>query len=273
MQTPTSPSLNEGIRRRKSKSASASLVDPSSPSKNYGTFSPFSPGSGRVKSTGSKSTLSKRSGSSNRKHQNRNSRLGFEDRIDEEDEEEDKEDDDEKRKAIRSLDVSTEIQKTIQSVTRNQTFRDVARAIATTIEQFASSPTFELAWPICFATFLVFWRASVIALHATAAVEQQQQQQQQRVLKVVEGPSLSEASVPRVSPPPPLPRERQRYRQPSETSVRVPTPSTNRRRRRTTTTRKKKKKATASELFVRTKQRLVLLGRRLFVKIDEQGRP
>ena len=216
MQTPTSPSLNEGIRRRKSKSASASLVDPSSPSKNYGTFSPFSPGSGRVKSTGSKSTLSKRSGSSNRKHQNRNSRLGFEDRIDEEDEEEDKEDDDEKRKVIRSLDVSTEIQKTIQSVTRNQTFRDVARAIATTIEQFASSPTFELVWPICFVTFLVFWRASFIALHATAAVEQQQQQQ--RVLKVVEGSSLSEASVPRVSPPPPLPRERQRYRQPSETS-------------------------------------------------------
>ena len=219
MQTPTSPSLNEGIRRRKSKSASASLVDPSSPSKNYGTFSPFSPGSGRVKSTGSKSTLSKRSGSSNRKHQNRNSRLGFEDRIDEEDEEEDKEDDDEKRKVIRSLDVSTEIQKTIQSVTRNQTFRDVARTIATTIEQFASSPTFELVWPICFVTFLVFWRASFIALHATAAVEQQQQQQQQqRVLKVVEGSSLSEASVPRVSPPPPLPRERQRYRQPSETS-------------------------------------------------------
>ena len=216
MQTPTSPSLNEGIRRRKSKSASASLVDPSSPSKNYGTFSPFSPGSGRVKSTGSKSTLSKRSGSSNRKHQNRNSRLGFEDRIDEEDEEEDKEDDDEKRKVIRSLDVSTEIQKTIQSVTRNQTFRDVARAVATTIEQFASSPTFELVWPICFVTFLVFWRASFIALHATAAVEQQQQQQ--RVLKVVEGSSLSEASVPRVSPPPPLPRERQRYRQPSETS-------------------------------------------------------
>ena len=32
--------------------------------------------------------------------------------------------------------------------------------IAATVEQFTASPTFELVWPICFITFLVFWRSA-----------------------------------------------------------------------------------------------------------------
>ena len=204
-QTPTSPSSNKGVRRRKSKSASASLVDPSSPSKNYGTFSPFSPGSGSVP----KSALSKRSSNSNRKSQNRKSRLGFEDRIDEEDER-DEEEDENRSAGVRSLDVSAEIQKTIQTVTGNPTFRDVVRMIAATVEQFAASPTFELVWPICFITFLVFWRSSVIAFHANTAIEQQQQQrqqqqQQQRILH----PRVTRART----PPPPLLLEEKQQRE------------------------------------------------------------
>lgn len=212
MQTSTSPSSMKGVRRRKSKSASASLVDPSSPSKNYGTFSPFTPGSG---TGGPKSALSKRSSSSNRKNQNRKSRLGFEDRIEEEDEEEDEEEE-EKRSAVRSLDVSAEIQKTIQTVTGNPTFRDVARTIAATLEQFAASPTFELVWPICFVTFLVFWRSSAIAFHANAALERQREQ---RVL-------THHPSVARVPAPPPLLREehqrQQHYRRPATSPPSAP---------------------------------------------------
>jgi hypothetical protein len=212
MQTSTSPSSMKGVRRRKSKSASASLVDPSSPSKNYGTFSPFTPGSG---TGGPKSALSKRSSSSNRKNQNRKSRLGFEDRIEEEDEEEGEEED-EKRSAVRSLDVSAEIQKTIQTVTGNPTFRDVARTIAATLEQFAASPTFELVWPICFVTFLVFWRSSAIAFHANAALERQREQ---RVL-------THHPSVARVPAPPPLLREehqrQQHYRRPATSPPSAP---------------------------------------------------
>jgi len=200
-QTPTSPSSNKGVRRRKSKSASASLVDPSSPSKNYGTFSPFSPGSGSVP----KSALSKRSSNSNRKSQNRKSRLGFEDRIDEEDER-DEEDDENRSAGVRSLDVSAEIQKTIQTVTGNRTFRNVVRMIAATVEQFAASPTFELVWPICFITFLVFWRSSVIAFHANTAIEQQHMQQQQQQQQRILHPRVTRAPTP---PPPFLLEEKQ----------------------------------------------------------------
>ena len=202
-QTPTSPSSNKGVRRRKSKSASASLVDPSSPSKNYGTFSPFSPGGGSVP----KSALSKRSSNSNRKSQNRKSRLGFEDRIDEEDER-DEEDDENRSAGVRSLDVSAEIQKTIQTVTGNPTFRDVARMIAATVEQFAASPTFELVWPICFITFLVFWRSSVIEFHANTAIEQQHMQQQQQQQQRILHPRVTRAPT----PPPPLLREEKHQR-------------------------------------------------------------
>jgi hypothetical protein len=203
-QTPTSPSSNKGVRRRKSKSASASLVDPSSPSKNYGTFSPFSPGSGSVP----KSALSKRSSNSNRKSQNRKSRLGFEDRIDEEDER-DEEDDENRSAGVRSLDVSAEIQKTIQTVTGNPTFRDVVRMIAATVEQFAASPTFELVWPICFITFLVFWRSSVIAFHANTAIEQQHMQQQQQQQQRILHPRVTRAPT----PPPPLLLEEKQQRE------------------------------------------------------------
>ena len=203
-QTPTSPSSNKGVRRRKSKSASASLVDPSSPSKNYGTFSPFSPGSGSVP----KSALSKRSSNSNRKSQNRKSRLGFEDRIDEEDER-DEEDDENRSAGVRSLDVSAEIQKTIQTVTGNRTFRNVVRMIAATVEQFAASPTFELVWPICFITFLVFWRSSVIAFHANTAIEQQHMQQQQQQQQRILHPRVTRAPT----PPPPLLLEETRQRE------------------------------------------------------------
>ncbi|CAL6410241.1 unnamed protein product [Bathycoccus prasinos] len=207
-QTPTSPSSNKGVRRRKSKSASASLVDPSSPSKNYGTFSPFSPGSGSVP----KSALSKRSSNSNRKSQNRKSRLGFEDRIDEEDERD--EDEDENRSAgVRSLDVSAEIQKTIQTVTGNPTFRDVVRMIAATVEQFAASPTFELVWPICFITFLVFWRSSVIAFHANTAIEQQQQQRQQQQQQQQQQRILHPRVTRARTPPPPLLLEEKQQRE------------------------------------------------------------
>ena len=203
-QTPTSPSSNKGVRRRKSKSASASLVDPSSPSKNYGTFSPFSPGSGSVP----KSALSKRSSNSNRKSQNRKSRLGFEDRIDEEDER-DEEDDENRSAGVRSLDVSAEIQKTIQTVTGNRTFRNVVRMIAATVEQFAASPTFELVWPICFITFLVFWRSSVIAFHANTAIEQQHMQQQQQQQQRILHPRVTRAPT----PPPPLLLEEKQQRE------------------------------------------------------------
>ncbi|CAL6417846.1 unnamed protein product [Bathycoccus prasinos] len=203
-QTPTSPSSNKGVRRRKSKSASASLVDPSSPSKNYGTFSPFSPGSGSVP----KSALSKRSSNSNRKSQNRKSRLGFEDRIDEEDER-DEEDDENRSAGVRSLDVSAEIQKTIQTVTGNRTFRIVVRMIAATVEQFAASPTFELVWPICFITFLVFWRSSVIAFHANTAIEQQHMQQQQQQQQRILHPRVTRAPA----PPPPLLLEEKQQRE------------------------------------------------------------
>jgi hypothetical protein len=203
-QTPTSPSSNKGVRRRKSKSASASLVDPSSPSKNYGTFSPFSPGSGSVP----KSALSKRSSNSNRKSQNRKSRLGFEDRIDEEDER-DEEDDENRSAGVRSLDVSAEIQKTIQTVTGNRTFRNVVRMIAATVEQFAASPTFELVWPICFITFLVFWRSSVIAFHANTAIEQQHMQQQQQQQQRILHPRVTRAPA----PPPPLLLEEKQQRE------------------------------------------------------------
>ncbi|CAL6420783.1 unnamed protein product [Bathycoccus prasinos] len=203
-QTPTSPSSNKGVRRRKSKSASASLVDPSSPSKNYGTFSPFSPGSGSAP----KSALSKRSSNSNRKSQNRKSRLGFEDRIDEEDER-DEEDDENRSAGVRSLDVSAEIQKTIQTVTGNRTFRNVVRMIAATVEQFAASPTFELVWPICFITFLVFWRSSVIAFHANTAIEQQHMQQQQQQQQRILHPRVTRAPT----PPPPLLLEEKQQRE------------------------------------------------------------
>ena len=211
--TPTSPSSDKkGIRRRKSKSASASLVDPTSPSKNYGTFSPFENNDNnnndkKVINSATKSNLSRRSSTGGKKKS-----IRFEDRILEGDEDEEDEDDyDEKRSALHSLDVSFEIQKTIRNVTGNPTFRDITRTIASTLERLAQSPTFELVWPIVLVIALVFWRTRVISFHRVEQhtlrlrqhqqrlLQQQQQQQQQR-----EQQRHAQARV--LKPPPPLQR-------------------------------------------------------------------